>query len=128
MHLYSKASEKGCFQKEVGRAERTVPVRSNLAGPYPWHPHQGSLALSWWGGVNDNQQGFGEPCKRKWLFRAAQSSTGKALGEGGVGVARQHAGRGARGKRNAQDLDAAAERQSQAAVEPGAPAKEAQAA
>lgn len=65
-YLYSKAimiaCEKDCFQKERERAKGIVPLRSNLVGPYPG-THQESLALSWgWGGVNDTQQGFGEPC------------------------------------------------------------------
>lgn len=61
-------------------------------------------------------------------FRAAQSSTGKALGEGGVGVTRQHAGRGASRRAQRSGPQMRLQRESQAAVEPGAPAKEAQAA
>lgn len=75
MHFYSRAvtiaSEKACFQKEVGRAEGIVPLWFILAGPYPI-PTPASppgvlgtqLGVGW---VNDNQQGFGEPCERKWL-------------------------------------------------------------
>lgn len=66
MYLYSKAitvaHEKDCIQKEQEEATGIVPLRSIPGWSLSWHLHQESLALSWGGGVNDTQQGFGEPC------------------------------------------------------------------